>query len=151
MKQSKTVLLGEAIASLWDDDPDMYEQLLVHRLRDYLPETNDELIAAGVEALQNLDDMAIVDLRTIARTVGFGENPDLEFPLQPRGFRLLAGIPSIPNAISERLVERFGSLQALMAASLEDLRAVDGVGEARARTVREQLSRMAESSLEKYI
>ena len=86
-------------------------------LRDYLPETNDELIAAGVEALQNLDDMAIVDLRTIARTVGFGENPDLEFPLQPRGFRLLAGIPSIPNAISERLVERFGSLQALMAAS----------------------------------
>ena len=120
-------------------------------LRDYLPETNDELIAAGVEALQNLDDMAIVDLRTIARTVGFGENPDLEFPLQPRGFRLLAGIPSIPNAISERLVERFGSLQALMAASLEDLRAVDGVGEARARTVREQLSRMAESSLEKYL
>jgi DNA integrity scanning protein disA len=95
--------------------------------------------------------MAIVDLRTIARTVGFGENPDLEFPLQPRGFRLLAGIPSIPNAISERLVERFGSLQALMAASLEDLRAVDGVGEARARTVREQLSRMAESSLEKYL
>ena len=85
MKQSKTVLLGEAIASLWDDDPDMYEQLLVHRLRDYLPETNDELIAAGVEALQNLDDMAIVDLRTIARTVGFGENPDLELPLQPRG------------------------------------------------------------------
>ena len=37
MKQSKTVLLGEAIAALWDDDPDMYEQLLVHRLRDYLP------------------------------------------------------------------------------------------------------------------
>ena len=79
------------------------------------------------------------------------EGTDLEFPLQPRGFRLLAGIPSIPNAISERLVERFGSLQALMAASLEDLRAVDGVGEARARTVREQLSRMAESSLEKYL
>jgi len=120
-------------------------------LRDYLPEVNDELITAGVEALQNLDDMDIVDLRAISRAVGFGENPDLELPLQPRGFRLLAGIPSIPNAISERLVERFGSLQALMAASLEDLRAVDGVGEARARTVREQLSRMAESSLEKYI
>ena len=120
-------------------------------LRDYLPEANDELIAAGVQALQNLDDMNIVDLRTIARTVGFGENPDLELPLQPRGFRLLAGIPSIPNAIAERLVERFGSLQALMAASLEDLRAVDGVGEARARTVREQLTRMAESSLERYL
>ena len=120
-------------------------------LRDYLPEVNDALIAAGVEALQNLNDMDIVDLRAIARTVGFGESPDLELPLQPRGFRLLAGIPSIPNAIAERMVERFGSLQALMAASLEDLRAVDGVGEARARTVREQLTRMAESSLERYL
>ena len=120
-------------------------------LRDYLPEANDELIAAGVQALQNLDGMGIVDLRAIARAVGFGENPDLETPLQPRGFRLLDGIPSIPNAIAERLVERFGSLQALMAASLEDLRAVDGVGEARARTVREQLTRMAESSLERYL
>ena len=120
-------------------------------LRDYLPEVNDALITAGVEALQNLNDMDIVDLRAIARTVGFGENPDLETPLQPRGFRLLDGIPSIPNAIAERLVERFGSLQALMAASLEDLRAVDGVGEARARTVREQLTRMAESSLERYL
>ncbi|VEJ30496.1 DNA integrity scanning protein DisA [Rothia dentocariosa] len=38
-----------------------------------------------------------------------------------------------------------------MAASLEDLRDVDGIGEHRARTVRESLSRMAESSLEKYL
>ncbi len=47
-------------------------------------------------------------------------------------------------------MERFGSLQALMAASLEDLRAVDGVDRLCAHTVREQLSRMAESSLEEY-
>ena len=58
---------------------------------------------------------------------------------------------TIPNTIAERLVERFGTLQALMAASLEDLRDVDGIGEHRARTVRESLSRMAESSLEKYL
>ena len=38
MKQSETVKLGEAIASLWDEDPDMYEQLLVHRMMGYLPE-----------------------------------------------------------------------------------------------------------------
>ena len=124
---------------------------IIREVSHYVLELNDELIAAGVQALQNLDGMGIVDLRAIARTVGFGENPDLETPLQPRGFRLLDGIPSIPNAIAERLVERFGSLQALMAASLEDLRAVDGVGEARARTVREQLTRMAESSLERYL
>ena len=47
----------------------------------------------------------------------------------------------------ERLVEQFDGLQGLMAANLEDLKAVEGVGESRARTIRESLSRMAESSL----
>ena len=43
MKQSETVKLGEAIASLWDEDPDMYEQLLVHRMTGYLPEVLGKL------------------------------------------------------------------------------------------------------------
>ena len=43
-------------------------------------------------------------------------------------------------------------LQKLLAASVDDLQAVDGVGEARARSVREGLSRLAESSiLERYV
>ena len=52
----------------------------------------------------------------------------------------------------ERLVDYFGTLQKLLAASIDDLQAVDGVGELRARSVREGLSRLAESSiLERYI
>ena len=94
--------------------------------------------------------MNIVDLKVIAQVVGF-EGYDLDTPLQPRGYRLLDGIQSIPHIISSRLVERFGTLQALMAATLEDLRAVEGVGGNRARTLRESLSRMAESTLEKYL
>ena len=54
--------------------------------------------------------------------------------------------------VVERLVEHFGDLQKLLAASIEDLQTVDGVGESRARTVREGLSRLAESSiLERYV
>ena len=37
--------------------------------------------------------------------------------------------------------------QRLLAASIDDLQAVEGVGETRARTVREGLSRLAESSI----
>ena len=52
----------------------------------------------------------------------------------------------------ERLVEHFGSLQKLLSASIDDLQTVDGVGELRARSVREGLSRLAESSiLERYV
>ena len=41
----------------------------------------------------------------------------------------------------------FGGLQFLMAATIDDLMTVDGIGDQRARTVREGLSRMAEASL----
>jgi diadenylate cyclase len=54
--------------------------------------------------------------------------------------------------VVERLVEHFGGLQKLLAASIDDLQAVGGVGESRARSVREGLSRLAESSiLERYV
>jgi DNA integrity scanning protein DisA with diadenylate cyclase activity len=58
----------------------------------------------------------------------------------------------LPGAIVDRLVSHFGSLQKLLAANIDDLMDVDGVGEGRARLVREGLSRLAESSiLERYV
>ncbi|MDY6052026.1 MAG: DNA integrity scanning diadenylate cyclase DisA [Rothia sp. (in: high G+C Gram-positive bacteria)] len=115
-------------------------------LRDYLPiDTMPEELQAAVDALTQLDDKEIVDPLTIARTVGLGE--ELDAPLHPHGHRLLAGIKSMPGAVADRLVDRFDGLQSLMAASLDDLRAVEGIGEQRARVIRESLSRMAESSL----
>ncbi|WP_421083611.1 DNA integrity scanning diadenylate cyclase DisA [Rothia nasimurium] len=129
------------------------EELTTHNLphswvvlRDYLPrDTTPDQLQSYVTALEALDDKDIVDLTTIARTSGLGE--DLEAPLHPHGHRLLAGIKSMPGAVADRLVDSFDGLQSLMAASLDDLRAVDGIGEQRARVIRESLSRMAESSL----
>jgi diadenylate cyclase len=61
-------------------------------------------------------------------------------------------VPRLPTAVVERLVEHFGSLQRLLGATVEDLQAVEGVGDARARGVREGLSRLAEASiLERYV
>ena len=57
-----------------------------------------------------------------------------------------------PALVVDRLVDHFGGLQKLLAASIDDLQAVEGVGETRARSVREGLSRLAESSiLERYV
>ena len=61
-------------------------------------------------------------------------------------------MPRLPGAVVERLVEHFETLQKLLSAGVEDLQAVEGVGELRARSVREGLSRLAESSiLERYV
>ena len=45
-----------------------------------------------------------------------------------------------------RLIEHFGSLQALFGASTAELQEVDGVGEGRARVIRDGLVRLAESA-----
>ncbi|OIV37302.1 DNA integrity scanning protein DisA [Mangrovactinospora gilvigrisea] len=133
--------------------------------RDYLPERSSSgsgsarrpRRAEGVAGvLHDLDAMAqteLLELPMVARALGHGGSPDnLDDAVSPRGYRLLAKVPRLPPAIAKRLVEHFGGLQKLLAASVADLQAVDGVGEARARSVREGLSRLAESSiLERYV
>ena len=89
----------------------------------------------------------------MARTIGYPATPEaLESAVSPRGYRLLAKVPRLPGAVVDRLVDHFGGLQKLLAATVDDLQAVEGVGESRARSVREGLSRLAESSiLERYV
>ena len=56
-------------------------------------------------------------------------------------------MPRLPGGIVDRLVDHFGGLQSCSAATVEDLLTVEGVGEARARGIREGLSRLAETSI----
>ncbi|GAA3994357.1 DNA integrity scanning diadenylate cyclase DisA [Allokutzneria multivorans] len=109
-------------------------------------------LAEVSSALSELDGTELLDLCSIARAFGHpGEVDSLEKQLSPRGYRLLARIPRLPVPVQHRLVEHFGSLQALLSATVSDLQEVEGVGETRARVVREGLSRLAETSIiERY-
>ena len=129
---------------------DLERELVV---RDYLPtgrrSRNPEEVLADLEGLSPAD---LVDVAAVGRAVGLGASEHLDGAVTPRGYRLLAKVPRLPGAVVERLVDHFGSLQKLLSASIDDLQAVDGVGELRARSVREGLSRLAESSiLERYV
>ena len=103
--------------------------------------------------LTSLDSNELLDLAHIARILGLaGPDDSLDGAVAPRGYRLLSRVPRLPGAIVDRLVGHFGGLQKLLAAGIDELMAVDGVGEQRARAVREGLSRLAESSiLERYV
>jgi diadenylate cyclase len=123
-------------------------------VRDYLESTRrDRSMADVVEALAEIPAPELVDLGAVARVLGFSTAGDaLDTAVSPKGYRLLTKIPRLPATIVERLVDHFGDLQKLLAANLDDLMLVEGVGEQRARAVREGLSRLAESSiLERYI
>ncbi|MBW8172089.1 DNA integrity scanning diadenylate cyclase DisA [Ornithinimicrobium sp. Arc0846-15] len=95
----------------------------------------------------------LLDLAQVARCMGFSAQSDaLDTSVSPRGYRLLGKVPRLPIAVATRLITHFGTLQALLAAGVGDLTQVDGVGEHRARTIREGLSRLAETSiLERYV
>ncbi|CAN5766422.1 DNA integrity scanning diadenylate cyclase DisA [soil metagenome] len=123
--------------------------------RDYVPASGRRTRTAEaiLDELTALSSADLLDLALVARAFGYAATPEaLEGAVSPRGYRLLAKVPRLPPAIVDRLVEHFGGLQKLLAATIDDLQTVEGVGEARARGVREGLSRMAETSiLERYV
>jgi diadenylate cyclase len=123
-------------------------------VRDYLPGgRKTRSVPDSLAELQALTATELLDLSLVARAIGYpGTAEALDGAVSPRGYRLLAKVPRVPGPVIDRLVEHFGGLQKLLAATVEDLQAVDGVGESRARSVREGLSRLAESSiLERYV
>jgi diadenylate cyclase len=122
-------------------------------IRDYLPANRRRRSPEDVlGSLESLSPTELVDVAAVARSMGLGASEHLDAAVTPRGYRLLAKVPRLPSTVIDRLVEHFGSLQKLLSASIDDLQAVEGVGELRARSVREGLSRLAESSiLERYV
>ena len=129
---------------------DLERELVV---RDYLPDARKPRRAEDVLAeLEGLSASDLVDIATVSQALGLGTSEHLDGAVTPKGYRLLAKVPRLPSPVVDRLVEHFGSLQKLLSAGVDDLQAVDGVGELRARSVREGLSRLAESSiLERYV
>ena len=133
-------------------------------VRDYLPERTHAAehragagaalgLAQVLAALAALEAPVLVDLGVVAATLGLGSDADaLERPASPRGHRLLSRVPRLPAVLADRLVDQHDGLQKLLAATTEDLAAAAGISEARARSVREGLSRLAESSLlDRYV
>jgi diadenylate cyclase len=123
-------------------------------IRDYLEAAKrDRTVEDVLLDLAELEAAELVDLNHVARVLGLTVGSEsLDGAVSPRGYRLLSKIPRLPGAIVDRLVEHFDGLQKLLAANIDDLMTVEGVGEQRARAVREGLSRLAESSiLERYV
>jgi diadenylate cyclase len=118
-------------------------------IQDYFHEDAHWHLSEALDALAGLATDDLLDLKSVAAALHLGAAgvADLDTHLQPRGFRLLSRIPRLPEPVIDRIVERFGNLQKIMRATIDDLDDVEGVGETRARAVKEGLSRLAESSI----
>jgi len=119
------------------------EELLI--VKDYIApnkRTSPEKILELIR--RNLQD-DFTDASTIAKLLGYDifENYE-EVAVYTRGYRVLNKIPRMPNAIVTNLVKTFKSFQHILAADVEKLDEVEGIGEIRARTIKQSLRRMQE-------
>jgi diadenylate cyclase len=142
---------GRLLALQLDELVSGVEQDRVVLVRDYLVPVNNRRkhgIEKALADLAALTEAELLDLGKVARAFGFQDATDgLEQSVTPRGFRLLARVPRLPEVINDRIVGHFVGLPRLLAATTEELQQVEGVGEARARSVRDGLSRLAEASI----
>ena len=67
--------------------------------------------------------------------------------MAPRGYRVLGRIPRLPKLVVSQIVGEFQGFDELLAATDAELEAVEGVGEIRAKDIREGLRRLQELNL----
>ena len=118
---------------------------LVH---DYLLEDSDEAFSIAFDQLVRLPHQDLLDFGRLAELLGYDRKLNtLDYPISPRGIRILGRIPRLPRLVVKRIIDEFGGLEELLAASDGELETVDGVGEIRAKDIREGLRRLQEINL----
>jgi len=117
-------------------------------IKDYIVPGKGKNKRTTEDAINNLESLSYEEISkesTIAKLLGYGTFDDYdEVAVYTKGYRILNKIPRMPSNIVENLVESFKSFQHILAADIESLDEVDGIGEVRARTIKQSLRRMQE-------
>jgi len=114
-------------------------------VKDYHKNPSDEQVKHALSELKKLNSDELLDNQNVVRLIGYVGNFNLqEEPVSPRGYRILNKIPRLPTPIINNLVEQFLDLPSVMMATTEELDEVDGIGEVRARAIKDGLKRIQE-------
>ncbi len=115
---------------------------------DYQAENGEDSVEETLARLGALTYQQLLESEELAEVLGYPRtvNP-LDYAVTPRGLRVLSQIPRLPENVARRVVGNLESLEAILRASGRELEAVEGVGQARAREIREGLRRLQEHNL----
>lgn len=117
------------------------EEILL--MRDYI--IDEKNLNDTIFKISELSHHDLMNKNVIGKLLGYtpeGSLDDIE--ISPRGYRLLIKIPKTPMNIIENMLKTFGSFQHVIRATTEELDDVEGIGEIRAKNIRQGIKRMHE-------
>ena len=119
------------------------EELLI--IKDYIAPGKKRTNTKVLEDIKLLSHEELIKEQVIAKLLGYGDfdNYD-EVGVYTKGYRILSKIRRMPSNIVENLVKSFKSFQHILSADIPQLDDVEGIGEVRARTIKQSLKRMQE-------
>ncbi|RJG15936.1 DNA integrity scanning diadenylate cyclase DisA [Paenibacillus thiaminolyticus] len=114
-------------------------------LKDYARDNGDDKVRDILVLLKKSTADELLDAHHLIRLLGYPTTSAIQDEsVSPRGYRVLSKIPRLPNVIIQNLVDTFQYLPHVMMATIEELDDVDGIGEVRARAIKEGLKRIQE-------
>ena len=76
-------------------------------VRDYLSSYSDEAFAAALEEIGRLAHQDLLDFGRLAELLGYDRKLNtLDYPVSPRGYRVLGRIPRLPRLVVTQIVDR---------------------------------------------
>ena len=118
------------------------EELII---KDYIAPSKKRTLDKVVSQIIELEYEELMNHNKIANILGYEyfDNYD-EVAVYPKGYRILNKIPRMPNNIVENLVKSFKTFQHIIAADIPALDDVEGIGEVRAKNIKQSIKRMQE-------
>ena len=114
-------------------------------IKDYIAPGKKRTAEKVFEQIINIEYNELMKQSVLAKLLGYGDfdNYD-EVAVYPKGYRILNKIPRMPSNIVENLVKSFKTFQHIVLADIPTLDDVEGIGEVRAKNIKQSLKRMQE-------
>lgn len=114
-------------------------------IKDYIMLTKKNSEEKALKNIRKMNHEDLMKVQLIAKELGYEDFDNYEeVNVFTRGYRILNKIPRMPNNIVENLVKNFKSFQHIIQADIPELDDVEGIGEIRAKAIKQSLKRMQE-------
>lgn len=125
--------------------PEEDEKMLL--IKDYCVSAEAKIQEQVRDNLSALPEESL-DAVVVGRMLGYGVTANaIDVPVVPRGYRVLKRIQRLPMSVIENLVIHFKTLHRIYNATISELDEVEGIGEVRAKTIKDGLKRVREQAL----